>query len=43
MNVVGNAVLIVVDIQGGDVEPSAARTEIPHMDGRAERTPGCAS
>ncbi|MFG2957499.1 cysteine hydrolase family protein [Streptomyces sp. NPDC048291] len=39
MNTVGNTVLIVVDIQGGDVEPSAARTEIPHMDGRAERMP----
>ncbi|MFJ8602460.1 cysteine hydrolase family protein [Streptomyces shenzhenensis] len=39
MNVAGNAVLIVVDIQGGDVEASAARTEIPHMDGRAERAP----
>ncbi|MFJ3779154.1 cysteine hydrolase family protein [Streptomyces sp. NPDC090075] len=39
MNTVGNTVLMVVDIQGGDVEPSAARTEIPHMDGRAERMP----
>lgn len=39
MNVAGNAVLIVVDIQGGDVEQSASRTEIPHMAGRAERTP----
>ncbi|MFG2941469.1 cysteine hydrolase family protein [Streptomyces sp. NPDC048282] len=39
MNTVGNTVLIVVDIQGGDVEASAARTEIPHMDGRAERMP----
>ena len=39
MNVVGNAVLIVVDIQGGDVEENASRTEIPHMPGRAERIP----
>lgn len=39
MKTVGNTVLIVVDIQGGDVDPSAARTEIPHMDGRAERMP----
>ncbi|MEU6146917.1 isochorismatase family cysteine hydrolase [Streptomyces sp. NPDC047081] len=38
MNVVGNAVLIVVDIQGGEVDPSASRTEIPHMGGRAERS-----
>jgi nicotinamidase-related amidase len=39
MNVVGNAVLIVVDIQGGSVESAESRTEIPHMPGRADRAP----
>lgn len=39
MNVVGNAVLIVVDIQGGDVERAESRTEIPYMPGRTERAP----
>ncbi|MFD5316599.1 cysteine hydrolase family protein [Streptomyces sp. NPDC127098] len=39
MNVVGNAVLIVVDIQGGGVELAESRTEIPHMSGRGERAP----
>jgi biuret amidohydrolase len=39
MNIVGNAVLIVVDIQGGGVEPAHSRTEIPHMPGRGERAP----
>ena len=35
--VVGNAVLIVVDIQGGAVPPEESRSEIPTMGGRAER------
>jgi biuret amidohydrolase len=39
MNVTGNAVLIVVDIQGGDVERAESRTEIPYMPGRTERAP----
>jgi nicotinamidase-related amidase len=39
MNVVGNAVLIVVDIQGGSVPREESRTEIPHMGGREERAP----
>ncbi len=39
MNVIGNAVLIVVDIQGGDVERAESRTEIPYMPGRTERAP----
>lgn len=39
MNVTGNAVLIVVDIQGGDVERAESRTEIPYMPGRAGRAP----
>jgi nicotinamidase-related amidase len=39
MNVVGNAVLIVVDIQGGDVSRTESRSEIPAMDGREARAP----
>jgi nicotinamidase-related amidase len=39
MNVVGNTVLIVVDIQGGTVPLEDSRTEIPHMDGREGRRP----
>ncbi|RBM06260.1 cysteine hydrolase family protein [Streptomyces sp. PT12] len=39
MNVVGNAVLIVVDIQGGGVERPEPGTGIPHMPGRGERAP----
>src|SRR6478735_12801654 len=35
--VVGNAVLIVVDIQGGSVPSDESRSEIPTMGGRAER------
>lgn len=36
-NVIGNPVLIVVDIQGGGVDPAQSRTEIPHMGGREQR------
>jgi len=39
MKVVGNVVLIVVDIQGGTVPSAQSRTEIPHMGGREERAP----
>lgn len=39
MNVTGNPVLIVVDIQGGDIPRDQSRTEIPYMPGRAERVP----
>ncbi|MFI5953276.1 cysteine hydrolase family protein [Cryptosporangium sp. NPDC051539] len=39
MNVVGNAVLIVVDIQGGSVPAEASQSEIPEMGGRQERAP----
>lgn len=39
MNITGNAVLVVVDIQGGDVERAESRTEIPYMPGRTERAP----
>ncbi|MDT0235021.1 isochorismatase family cysteine hydrolase [Curtobacterium sp. BRB10] len=39
MNVTGNTVLIVVDIQGGNVPKDANRTEIPSMEGRADRVP----
>lgn len=39
MNVTGNAVLIVVDIQGGEVERAESRTEIPYMPGRTDRAP----
>lgn len=39
LNVVGNAVLIVIDIQGGDVPLVDSRTEIPHMEGREGRAP----
>lgn len=34
---VGNAVLVVVDIQGGTVPENESRSEIPHMGGRSER------
>ncbi|MEO3858741.1 cysteine hydrolase [Acrocarpospora sp. B8E8] len=37
MEIIGNAVLIVVDIQGGGVPEAESRTEIPHMGGRSER------
>ncbi|WP_214105911.1 cysteine hydrolase family protein [Acrocarpospora catenulata] len=37
MEIIGNAVLIVVDIQGGGVPEAESRTEIPHMGGRYER------
>ncbi|GAA1003158.1 isochorismatase [Acrocarpospora pleiomorpha] len=37
MEIIGNAVLIVVDIQGGGVPEADSRTEIPHMGGRSER------
>lgn len=36
-DVVGNAVLVVVDIQGGAVPEDQSRSEIPHMSGRSER------
>jgi nicotinamidase-related amidase len=36
-HIVGNAVLIVVDIQGGDVPPEESRSEIPLMGGRESR------
>jgi nicotinamidase-related amidase len=36
-NIIGNAVLIVVDIQGGHVDPVESRSEIPHMGGREGR------
>jgi nicotinamidase-related amidase len=36
-NIVGNAVLIVVDIQGGSIDPADSRSEIPHMGGRERR------
>jgi nicotinamidase-related amidase len=39
VNVVGNAVLIVVDIQGGDVLRLDSRNEIPSMEGREARAP----
>jgi nicotinamidase-related amidase len=39
LNVVGNAVLIVIDIQGGTVPLVDSRTEIPHMEGREGRAP----
>lgn len=39
MNIVGNAVLIVVDIQGGAVPKEQDRTEIPYMGGRETRAP----
>ena len=39
MNIVGNTVLIVVDIQGGEVPREDSRTEIPYMGGRTERAP----
>jgi nicotinamidase-related amidase len=38
-DIVGNAVLVVIDIQGGDVPRDDARTEIPHMGGREGRAP----
>jgi nicotinamidase-related amidase len=37
MNVTGNAVLIVVDIQGGTVPDEESRSEIPQMGGRRSR------
>ena len=39
LNVVGNTVLIVVDIQGGEIPRAESRTEIPYMPGRLERAP----
>lgn len=39
MKVVGNTVLVVVDIQGGDVTRDESRTEIPSMGGRESRMP----
>ena len=39
MNIVGNTVLIVVDIQGGTVPKEESRTEIPYMGGRESRAP----
>jgi nicotinamidase-related amidase len=39
MNIVGNTVLIVVDIQGGTVPSEDARTEIAYMGGREARAP----
>lgn len=36
-DIVGNAVLIVVDIQGGAVPEEESRSEIPQMGGRLER------
>ncbi|WP_211360074.1 cysteine hydrolase family protein [Actinocorallia herbida] len=38
MDVIGNAVLIVVDIQGGDVPHEESRSEIAYMGGRESRT-----
>ena len=39
MDIIGNPVLIVVDIQGGAVDRDESRTEIPSMGGRQERVP----
>jgi len=39
LDVVGNAVLVVIDIQGGTVPLAESRTEIPHMEGREGRAP----
>jgi nicotinamidase-related amidase len=39
VNVVGNAVLVVVDIQGGTVPPEQSRSEIPRMEGSQQRAP----
>jgi len=39
LDIVGNTVLIVVDIQGGEIPREDSRTEIPYMGGRTERAP----